>query len=249
MTFIEIQAKIRNTQYLDFGRILDQSINMFKEIWLKGFLMVLIIAACAFCLTILFSFIGMGPNTNEAEWDTGFNLYAFYSNNVWYALLQTIIMSSITIGLLAGFYRICKQVDVNRQESDDLFYFFKGGYIQKIGMLGLIYALIAAIAQSLYVIPYIYAFVPLSFFAIIFANNTELTETEIVKLSFYIGTKKWLITFGLLFITGILGMLGILACGVGILFTMSIVYIPVYFVYRDVIGFEDNDEIMKIGTE
>jgi uncharacterized membrane protein len=83
----------------------------------------------------------------------------------------------------------------------------------------------------------------------VFSNNPDLSETEIVKLSFRLGTKKWLITFGLLFVTGILGMLGIIACGIGLLFTMSIVYLPVYFVYRDVVGFEDDSEIMKIGTE
>ena len=95
----------------------------------------------------------------------------------------------------------------------------------------------------------IYAFVPLSFFAVVFSNNPELTETEILKLSFSLGTKKWLITFGLIFVTGILGMLVIIACFIGVLFTMSIMYLPVYFVYRDVVGFEDDSEIMKIGTE
>ena len=89
----------------------------------------------------------------------------------------------------------------------------------------------------------------MSFFAIVFSNNPDLSETEIVKLSFSIGTKKWLITFGLLFITGILGMVGAIACGIGMLFTISIVYLPVYFIYRDVVGFEDDSEIMKIGTE
>jgi len=95
----------------------------------------------------------------------------------------------------------------------------------------------------------IFAIVPLSFFAVVFSNNPELTETEIVKISFNLGTKKWLITFGLLFVTGILGMLGIIACGIGLLFTISIVYLPVYFVYRDVVGFDDDSEIMKIGTQ
>ena len=123
------------------------------------------------------------------------------------------------------------------------------GFIGKIFKLGIVYSLIAIIAQWLFIIPYIYAFVPLSFFAVVFSNNSELTETEIVKISFSLGTKKWLLTFGLLFITGILGMLGIIACGIGLLFTMAIVYLPVYFVYRDVVGFEDDSEIMKIGTE
>ena len=76
-----------------------------------------------------------------------------------------------------------------------------------------------------------------------------MSETEIVKISFNLGTKKWLITFGLMFVTGILGMLGVIACFIGLLFTISIMYLPVYFVYRDVVGFEDDSEIMKIGTE
>ena len=92
-------------------------------------------------------------------------------------------------------------------------------------------------------------FVPLSFFSVVFANNPELTETEIVKLSFNLGNKKWFITFGLMIVTGILGMLGIIACGIGVLFTISIVYLPVYFIYRDVVGFEDDDEIQHIGRE
>lgn len=116
-------------------------------------------------------------------------------------------------------------------------------------MLGIIYAIIATVAQILFVLPYIYAYVPLSFFAVVFSNNPDLTETEIVKISFNLGTKKWLITFGLIFVTGILGMLGVIACFIGLLFTISIMYLPVYFVYRDVVGFEDDSEIMKIGTE
>ena len=74
-------------------------------------------------------------------------------------------------------------------------------------------------------------------------------QVKIVKLSFSLGTKKWFITFGLIFVSAILGMLGIIACGIGILFTISIAYLPVYFIYREVVGFEEDDEIMKIGTE
>ena len=249
MNYSEIQSKIQNAQHLDFGKILDLSINMFKEVWLKGFLMVLILMVCAVALTFLFSIIGLGPDPFVIDPNERFNLYSNYTSNAFYALPQSMLLSSLVIGLLAGFYKICKEFDLNKTQSEDLFYYFKGAYIQKIFMLGIIYALIAVIAQSLFIIPYIYAFIPLSFFAVIFSNNPDLTEVEIVKLSFSLGTKKWFLTFGLMFVTGILGMLGIIACGIGLLFTMSIVYLPVYFIYRDVVGFEDDSEIMKIGTE
>ena len=249
MNYSEIQSKIQNAQHLDFGNILDLIFKMFKEVWLKGFFLVVILVICAVAFALFFSFIGLGPDPFIIDPNEGFDLGNSYSSNAFYALPQSIILSSLIIGLLAGFYRICKQLDIKKRQSEDLFYFFNGQYIQKILMLGIIYALIAVIAQSLFIIPYVYAFVPLSFFAIVFSNNPDLSETEIVKLSFSIGTKKWLITFGLLFITGILGMLGAIACGIGMLFTISIVYLPVYFIYRDVVGFEDDSEIMKIGTE
>ncbi|TJY37032.1 hypothetical protein [Pontimicrobium aquaticum] len=249
MNYLEILSKIQNAQHLDFGRILDSSINMFKEVWLKGFLMVIVLAVFIGVLSFLFTTIGLSPDPYSMTWYEDFNFYSYYTSNALYSLPQAIIISSVSIGLLAGFYRIVKQVDLNELQKDDLFYYFSEGYISKIFMLGIMYALIATIAQLLFFIPYIYVFVPLSFFAVVFSNNPELTETEIVKLSFNIGTKKWLITFGLIFITGILGMLGMIACFVGVLFTMSIYFLPVYFVYRDVVGFEDDSEIMKIGTE
>ena len=249
MNYSEIQSKIQNAQHLDFGKILELSINMFKEVWLKGFLMILILVVFAIGITFLFSMIGLGPDPFAIDNNVGFNFYNNYTTNAFYSLPQSIILSSLIIGLLAGFYRICKQLDLNESQGDDLFYYFKGEYIQKIFMLGIIYALIAVIAQALFLIPYIYAFVPLSFFSVVFSNNPELTETEIVKLSFSLGTKKWLVTFGLIFVTGILGMLGVIACFIGVLFTISIMYLPVYFIYRDVVGFEDDSEIMKIGTE
>jgi len=249
MNYTEIQSKIQNAQHLDFGTILDLCIKMFKEVWLKGFLMIIIIGLFAAVLTFAFSAIGLSPDPYATNWFEDFNFYTYYTSNALYTLPQTILISSLTLGLLAGFYKTCKQTDLNDSSSDDLFYFFKGSYINKIFMLGIIYAIIATVAQILFVLPYIYAYVPLSFFAVVFSNNPDLTETEIVKISFNLGTKKWLITFGLIFVTGILGMLGVIACFIGLLFTISIMYLPVYFVYRDIVGFEDDSEIMKIGTE
>ncbi|OUR94366.1 hypothetical protein A9Q87_01625 [Flavobacteriales bacterium 34_180_T64] len=249
MTFQDIQTKIQNSENLDFGKILDQSIKLFKEVWLKGFLMVLMIIIFGGILAFIFVSIGLIPNPYDAMGIEEINFLTNYAKSALNNLPQTVTITPIVIGLLAGFYRICRQVDLQEPQNDDFFHFFKGDYFRKVLAVGLVYALIASIAQALFLIPYIYAYIPLSFFAVIFANNPELSASEIVKLSFSLGTKKWFITFGLIFVSGLLGMLGIIACGIGVLFTISIVYLPVYFIYRDVIGFEDDDEIMKIGTE
>ncbi|MCO4820694.1 MAG: hypothetical protein KC469_01410 [Flavobacteriaceae bacterium] len=249
MTFIEIEKKIKQSAYLDFGNVLDQTLKLFKEVWLKGFLMIAVILVLGFGITLLFTNIGLGSRSYLLDWESGINLYSAFTLNSLYSLPQTILLSSIMIGALAGFYRNCRQADLNQIQNEDMFYFFKSKYISKLLSLGMIYAILAAAAQALFLLPYIYVFVPLSFFSVIFAFNEDLSEAEIVKLSFILGTKKWFLTFGLLFIMGVIACLGLVACGVGVFFTMSIVYIPVYFVYRDVVGFSDDDDIMKIGTE
>ncbi|WP_460218050.1 hypothetical protein [Psychroserpens sp. MEBiC05023] len=249
MAYQDIENKIQSAPNLDFGKILDLSINLFKEVWLKGFLMILLTLILGGVLAFLLVSIGLVPNPYDVALNEDYSFFGHYSSSALSNLPQTLLVTPIVFGMLSGFYRVCKQVDLKEPQNEDIFYFFKGDHFRKVFMLGIIYALIASVAQALFLIPYIYAFVPLSFFSVVFANNPELSETEIVKLSFSLGNKKWLITFGSIFVTGILGMLGIIACGIGVLFTISIVYLPVYFIYRDVVGFEDHDEIKYIGTE
>jgi hypothetical protein len=37
-------------------------------------------------------------------------------------------------------------------------------------------------------------------------------------------------------------------CGIGTLITMPFIYHPLYFIYKEVIGFDDADEINEIGA-
>ncbi|WP_242130598.1 hypothetical protein [Aestuariivivens marinum] len=248
-TLESLTNKINNAKALDFGDIISNSIDFFKKVWLKGFLVILILMACGFVVGLLFSFIGLGVQGNPFL--EGFNLnsyYDFYFSNIIYNIPQGILVSTLTLALLSSFYRICKQVYLKENITEDYFYFFKKEYSSRLLMLGIIYTGIGTLAQLMFIIPYLYVFVPLSYFAIVFANNPHLTEMEVVKASFRIGNKKWLITFGTMFVTGILAMLGILGCVIGLLFTMSIVYLPVFFIYKDIVGFDGASEIDQIGV-
>ena len=250
MSLEEIQSKIEKANPLDFGSIFENVIEMFKKVWLKGFLTLLFLVICGFVIGLVFVLIGLAPENNL--FSNGFELESFFSLfsvNVLYSIPQTILASTLTILFVAAFYRICRQFDQGEEVNDDYFYFFKKEYFSKVFMLGIIYTVIATLAQLMFLIPYIYVIVPLSYFSVVFANNPHLSEMEIVKASFSLGNKKWLITFGLMFVTGILGMLGVLGCGVGLLFTISIVYLPVFFIYKDVVGFDERSEIDQIGIQ
>ena len=80
-------------------------------------------------------------------------------------------------------------------------------------------------------------------------NEMGIDEIKIVKASFKLGNKKWLLTFGLLFVSGLLAeIVGLLMCGIGILFTVAFVYHPTYLIYKDVIGFDEEHVIDEIGN-
>ncbi|MDO6596158.1 hypothetical protein Q4512_04475 [Oceanihabitans sp. 2_MG-2023] len=248
MTFQEFETRLLKAKTLDFGAILDYSFQLFKKIWLQGFLMILITMIFGVLIALAFVSIGFIPNPYDVADFQGLNFFTIYANSAVKNLPQSLVLSPVLLGLMAGFYRVCRQEDLMQEKKDDLFYFFKGENSRKVMVLGVVYALITAVAQALFIIPYIYASIPLLYFAVVFAFNEELSELEIVKLSFKLGTKKWFLTFGLVFITGIIAMLGILACGVGVLFTMPLIYLPIYFIYKEVVGFDDFEELDQIGN-
>ena len=200
--------------------------------------------------TFLLEAIGINASDPTQLRDFGIeNLISFYGTNALYNIPLSIITSFISLAMVAGFYRICKQKDLNESESENYFYFFKGEYFNKLLIMALIYTGIMTLSQMICMVPYIYTVVPLMYFAVIFAFNSEKSAEEIIKISFKIGNKKWLISFGTIFVTGLLGCLGVLACVIGILFTMSLMYLPVYTIYKEIVGFDGDDEIMKIGSE
>ena len=143
-----------------------------------------------------------------------------------------------------------KKLDYNEKVvTADFFYFVKSKYLSKTFMLMLVTILIAIPAALLCYIPLIYAIVPLSFFAVIFAFNPELSVGKVVKASFKLGNKKWLISFGLFVVSYlIIVVLTMLTCGIGSLFLSPFMYHPMYLIYKNVIGFEETSAIEEIGT-
>ena len=253
MTHTELQMKIRNAKDLDFGTTLTECIDLFKKIWVQGLLTIIIIAALTIPVALLSQFVlamlgVITPTIMRVEDFNYDNLYALYGFNMIYNIPFAIITASIQIAVLGGFYRMIKMREVDKSSNDDYFYFFKKEYFGKIILLGVIYSLTVTVAQFMCFIPYIYAIVPLMYLSVVFAFNSEKSVEEILKASVQLGNKKWLLTFGLLIVCGILGALGIIACCIGILATFSIVYLPTYVIYRNVIGFDDTLELNQIGV-
>ncbi|MEZ4854863.1 MAG: hypothetical protein R2812_00135 [Gelidibacter sp.] len=256
MTLADLQSKVKNAKSLDFGNIFSESIELFKKSWLQGFLMQLfvMILMLPFIFIIYVPFIMMIVSQSEnGQMDpNAFGTFMAGFSVVYIILFMIGILAIgvISVALNAGLFRILRDLDAGKTvKTSDLFYYLKGKYIGKLLLIMLVSILIAIPSALLCYIPLIYTIVPMSFFTIVFAFNPEFSVGDIVSASFKVGTKKWGIAFGLIIVSSILASLvGMLLCGIGTLITAAFVYHPVYFIYKHVIGFENDSEINEIGT-
>ncbi|WP_299214896.1 hypothetical protein [uncultured Dokdonia sp.] len=256
MTFVEIQEKIHKNASVDFGDVFNNAFSLFQKIWLQGFLMQLIIFSVVFgVMFILYIplmagvFIldgGEGVEVSDAA-----SILFLIGICVFYIVVIA-AMSFFSMGLQAAFYRQVRMRDRGLESEQGVNWgmFFKKKYIKKLFVLSLATVGIGIASYLLCVVPIFYVIIPLQFISVIFAFNPELSVKEVIYASFNLGTKKWLIAFLLIIVSGLLAQFaGLILCGIGVLFTASFVYLPPYFIYKEVVGFyEDDDAIAQIGA-
>ncbi|MDW5287527.1 hypothetical protein [Formosa sp. PL04] len=244
MFLSEFEQKVNHAKQLDFGIIFSQSIDLFKKVWVQGLITILlsIVAIIPIYCIIYIPLLAFGIDPEFISNSESVNVIFLILTGVFFFVFA-IIASAISMGLMSAFYRICKQKDFEEIVKDDYFYYFKKAYFLKLIKLALVVLLISIVAAFLCVIPLFYAFVPLSFITVIFAFNPDQSVTDIVKASFKLGNKKWLITFGLFVICGFLAQIvGMLMCFIGLFATASFTYIPLYIIYKEVIGVENSED-------
>lgn len=255
-TITTLLKKIEQAKELDFGGIFSESIELFKKTWLQGFLLFLftLIIMLPLIIVLYIPLIGViiaqqesGYTDNEAFSNFFDGVSVLY---VVFVIVGVFVLGAISFALNAGFYRIMRKLDNNEiVDTSDFFHFVKTEYLSKSFLLMLVSILIAIPSVLLCYLPLIYIMVPLSFFGVVFAFNPEFSVGDIVKASFNLANKKWLISFGLIVLCTLLSQIvGYLLCGIGLFFTATFVYHPIYLIYKKVIGFDEQHVIDDIGT-
>lgn len=250
-----IQEKINTAKTLDFGTIFNDAIQLFKKVWVQGLLLYLFILLITIPIVALFygpMYIEMFEQIQSGNADPqAMNDYIYGRSPLfmlgYYAVM--FIVGAITSLLYAGFYRVVKKIDFGEAyKTSDLFYYLSGKYFLKGFLLMIITSAMSFVAAMLCVFPIFYVIVPIAFIMVIFAFNPDFSIGDIISLGFSLGNKKWGITFALGLVSYLCVIVLILiTCGVGMLFFNSFIFLPIYIIYKVVIGFGDQDEINKIG--
>ncbi|MBT8308487.1 MAG: hypothetical protein KJN85_16220 [Maribacter sp.] len=238
MIFSDITSKIEQSTALDFSLIFSKSIELFKLVWVQGFIIVLLTFATLipFYIPMYLPLLIAGVTDPEILRSEEAPPELIIPMVI---LMPIMFLGITTISLLlnAAFLRICKNKDLNLSESDNYFYYFKKKYVSKSISLALLTLGLLLLGMLACGIGVFYMVVPISLIPAFLAFDEELTAMEIIKSCFSLGNKNWLVIFGLVIVMGLLAELGVLLCFVGVLFTAMLAKIPVYFMYKDSIGF------------
>ncbi len=234
MSYKVLENRIKESSPLDFGSIFSKSIALFKMVWLQGFIIVLLtlVSIIPFYIPLLIA----GVSEPEMAKSEGMPPEMVL---VMMVFVPLIFLGTMTVSLLlnAAFLRICKHKDLNLVKSGNYFHYFKKAYILKSLVLSLLILGLMLLGLLACGLGIFYLIVPISLIPAFLAFEEGLSAMQIVKSSFMLGNRNWFVIFGLLIIMGLVAELGVMLCFVGIFFTAMLAKIPVYFMYKDAIGY------------
>lgn len=245
-----IFQKIEDSNKPDFGDILSKSFELFKKVWEQALYHVLVTMVVVVPMIVLIYVPYIVFAIYMAEYD-GYGNYqsdiaSFAPLLILYGIVVFIVIfisQAIVYGITAHFLRVLQKEDTGTPKNVGGYFDLITGNFKKLFLLALASFVIALLAILLCYLPIFYVMVPLQLLVLFFAFNPELSVSDIVKASFKLGNKYWLIIFGLTFISSLIAQVGILLCIVGVFFTAYFVHVPMYFLYKDTIGFDsDSDE-------
>ncbi len=237
MNFTNLSERIKQSPPVEFGTVFNNSVELFKKVWLQGFLTLVLtfVSILPFYLLIYLPMIAMGisdPDVFEQQEIPP----AFAGLMSLIAPIFSVGAMTVGICLNGAFLRICRKYDLNEMGRDDYFYYFKKQYLIKALILSLILLGLSLLGVLTCGLGIVYLVVPMSLFPAFFAFDKELTALEIVKAGFALGNKNWLMIFLLVIVAGLVAQLGIILCLVGVFFTAMFSKIPIYFIYKDTVG-------------
>lgn len=247
--------------HLEFDKILDFAWNSWKKVTLPaiaGMLLLTLIFGGITVLLIPFLF-GMSfsdlielAQNNSAYMSEVSNSFDFKLKSILLTVIFVFVGAPINVGFLRMAHNYAEGQEV---KVSNIFYYYKQPYFIKL----VISALVVGVLTSLFSLglSQVNAVVGgignvivnvLSLFFVFAAPLIAFGDAGIVeayKISFNVVSRKFWLIIGLFIIGFLFQIVGLMACCIGILFTMSFIYTLQYGMYRAIFiqeGVEDFNE-------
>ena len=242
----DIFERIQHSAKVDFGQILGDSFTLFGKVWVQALLHALIALGITIPFVLLI-YVPLMPFYLDLLGNDGYfavsEPFSGFTVVYWigYGLLMFImalVINAITVAIAAHFMKVLWMADSGQEIPSGGYLDYLKGNFNKLIILSLASMGIALLAALLCYLPIFYVMVPLQLLVAIFAFNSQLSVSEIIRASFKLGNKYWLTLFGLIIISSLIAQLGVLLCLVGVFITAYFIYVPLYLFYRDSVGID-----------
>lgn len=256
----DIQTKIddllANGYNVNFNDLFNKTLETYKGIWLMGGLGVLVIGIASWLINQLFALVfGVGSmamfdpvDMQDPDSARDAILQMYTSATMIGFMLVSALVGLVFLPAYAGIIKMAHDYDHGKAvDFGSLLEYYKTPYFGKILLGGLLYTLLIWVGFSLCLIPGVYLLVAMVIYVpfIIFGG---LDPWQAIVSSIKIISKNWLVFFLVGLVTGLLTLLGVFACIIGIAFTYPLMFAFIYNSYKETVGFDDLDnEINQIG--
>lgn len=243
----QIFKKIEQSSQPDFSDIISKSFDMYKTVIKEGIMHMLVVIAISLpfallvYIPILPAYIDMITHAGDPYYQPSFfEDMAPAMIVVWVLAIFVLsfIMQVLNISILGHFLKFLKNKDLGTNDDIGGYFTIAKTHFGKLVILSLATLGISLLAIAACYLPIFYVTVPLTLITPIFIFNPEMSVGDLVKASFKLGNKYWLVFFGLFLISGMMASLGMIACYIGLVATAFFTYIVTYYAYKDTIGFD-----------
>lgn len=247
--------RIENARKPDFGNILTKTFDSIKVLWqpalYHGLISMLFMIPFLILVYVPLApmYIGLFENLGDPYYQPEINFpVSFWVGYTLGVFVIALLVQLFSFSLVAHFYKVIRLKDLGSTEDPGGYFSYVKGNIGKILVLNLAAMGIAIVAALLCYLPVFYVMVPLQLFAVLFAFNQDLSVSQLIKAAFKLGHKFWLVIFGIILLSSMIAQLGVLLCFVGVFITQLFVHIPIYYIYKDTIGFSSEENVITQGN-
>jgi len=256
-----IFERIEKAQPVDFGDIISKSFDLFKKVWTEALLhaLVSLVVVIPFIIIVYVPIIPIylrmlrGAYYDPYYYDPyygpsfadGFSIAMIF---IWmfFIFVMVFLMQPFIISITGHFLKVCKQYDLEEEPVKEGYFSIVKKHFWKLLLLSMAMVGIAFLATLLCYFPIIYVMVPLQLILPVFVFNDTLSVSETIKACFKLGNKYWFMVFGLMLVSGLISMLGMIFCFIGIIVTSYFQYIVLYYFYKDSVGFEKQSDSLLV---
>jgi hypothetical protein len=257
----QVENLITNGYELDFGIVFEAAIDNYKKIVLYAGLIFLIFSIVMIILFVgsAIAYLGVENVENVASRIVEFQKLKQKPLEILVPVYATsLLFSGLISPFLAGFFRMAHCGHKGEEFNvSSMFCFYKSPYSLNIFLTTILIgfinntAVILADYAGLSFVGTVFNLVIsfLTFLTIPLIVFGSMNVNEALRTSIYITMKQPLVLVGLLFLAGIIAVVGIFGLYIGIFFSVPFLYSMEYTIYKSIFGIEQKDVLSKIGTD